>query len=359
MNAEGRARHEVGNEGGLAVTAITLEAKLELDLSLVDPERREEVARRIVEVEEYLKAPGRVAAELAAARLGLRISMFLNLVRTWKNDPRAERLAGATRRRSTPRRTDGPTPAQLAVIRGTEAEMPDDMLLGRVVKQIYANADSLGAAMPSRPTVQAYAAKFRRSRLAGLPSGVGIAIDHCAVDVPVRWRNATVMPLATVVLDLESRRVIGATLDPVAPGPRTTALALLDAVARIERVADEPTGEIPVEIDRDSRPEWSELLRIVDANGLNRSGRDAERLPGGMRTIRLMGKDVNGVRFRARMTHKAPEERIRTGFAAEIHDAQQFVRARLIGSTTGGPLGRLTERVRTTFALDLRRFAGR
>lgn len=325
------------------------------DLSFVDPERREEIGRRIAEVEAYLKAPGRAAAERSAARLGLGMTSFRNLVRIWTKGHNAEELSGAKRRRSGPRRSDALSPAQVAIIRGTEAGMPDDVLLEAVVKEIYANAGSLGASMPSRPTVRAYAASFRRDRLAGVPAGVGIAIDHCAVDVLVSWRGMAVMPIATLVLDLEARGVIGAALDPVGAGPRTSAFALLDAVSRIERSAEEPNGEVPVEIDRDDRPEWRGLFDVLEANGLRRSGRDGERLQAGLRTIRLVGKEVGGVRFKARTTHRDPSGRIGSGFAADVDEAQQFRRARLIRSTTGGPLARLTEPVRTSLALDLKR----
>ncbi|MDY0957767.1 hypothetical protein SOM26_03615 [Sphingomonas sp. CFBP8993] len=324
------------------------------DLSSVEPARRAEIARRIAEVEEYLRAPGAAAAERAAARLGLGLSSFRLLVRVWTRSHRAEDLSGATHRRSVSRRPDAPTMAQLSLIRGTEASMPDDVLLEKVVAQVYANAESFGAPMPSRPTVRAYASSFRRERLAGVPAGVGIAIDHCAVDVLVSWKGKAVLPIATLVLDLERRGVLGVALDPVRAGPRTTAAALLDAVSRIEASAAVRADAVPIEIERDGRPEWDELLDVVEAHGLTRSGGEAARLPGGLRTIRLLGKDVAGVRFKARTTHRKPEGRIGEGFASDVDDALQFLRSRLIPSGIGGPLAGLTEPVRTALALGLK-----
>ncbi|MWC43235.1 hypothetical protein [Sphingomonas carotinifaciens] len=325
------------------------------DLSFVEPARRAEIARRIAEVEEYLRAPGAAAAERAAARLGLGLSSFRMLVRVWTRSHRAEELSGATHRRSVSRRPDAPTIAQLSLIRGTEASMPNDVLLEKVVAQVYANAESFGAPMPSRPTVRAYASSFRRERLAGVPAGVGIAIDHCAVDVLVSWEGKAVLPIATLALDLERRGVLGVALDPVRAGPRTTAAALLDAVSRIEAGSAARADAVPIEIERDGRPEWDELLDVVEAHGLTRSGGEAARLPGGLRTIRLLGKDVNGVRFKARTTHRKPEGRIGEGCASDVDDALKFLRSRLIRSEIGGPLAGLTGPVRTALALDLKR----
>lgn len=325
------------------------------DLSFVEPARRAEVARRIAEVEEYLRAPGTAAAEKAATRLGLGLSAFRLLVREWKRNHRPEKLSGATHRRCVSRRPNKPTFAQLSLIRGTEASMPDDVLLEKVITQIYANAQSFGAPMPSRPTVRTYASSFRRERLAGIPAGVGIEIDHCAVDVPVSWEGKAVLPIATLVLDLERRCVLGVALDPVRPGPHTTAAALLDAVSRIETGSADRTHAVPIQIERDGRPEWDELFDVVDTHGLTRSGGEAERLHGGIRTIRLLGKNAHGVRFKARTTHRKPEDRIGSGFASDVDDALQFLRSRLIRSGAGGPLAGLTEPVKAALAFDLKR----
>jgi len=69
------------------------------DLSMVEPDRRPEVARRIQVVESFLKAPGRRAAEAHAAQLGLGVTQFYQLVRVWSEKKQPQEMAKAQRRR--------------------------------------------------------------------------------------------------------------------------------------------------------------------------------------------------------------------------------------------------------------------
>ena len=103
------------------------------DLTFVAPERRAEVHRRIAVIEHFIQKPGRKAAEVAAANLGIGVAQFYNLVRAWRGSQRPENIAsGGSLRRRRPRMTD----EQIEVIqdivdrspRATAHELADDVI---------------------------------------------------------------------------------------------------------------------------------------------------------------------------------------------------------------------------------------
>ena len=326
------------------------------DLSMVEPDRRPEVARRIQVVESFLKAPGRRAAEAHAAQLGLGVTQFYQLVRVWSEKKQPQEMAKAQRRRQGYRHAKGLNDAQLALVRGTEAGMPDDAVLERVLDRIYVHAAAMGTALPSRPTVRAATAAARRERLAGRPAGIGLAIDHCAVRMAVPWEGVSVTPVATLVLDLERRRVVGAALSAMMGDPGSTRLALLDALGRASDVQDAELDEtpLPIEMHIDEAPGWRDLITVLGRNGMLRTGHDLDRLPGGRRTIALVGKDVNGIEFMARTTHRPPHKRHGVGGVVDLDEAEGFVRRRLIGPQDDGALSRLSRATRDRLRDELR-----
>jgi len=325
------------------------------DLSLVDPDRRTEIARKIEVVENFLKEPGRRSAEAHAAELGIGVTQFYRLVRVWSERKAPEALAGAIRRRGGYRHPKGLDDAQLALVRGTEAGMADEPILERVLNRIYQHAATMGAAMPSRPTVRAALAAARRHRLQGLPAGAGLAIEHCVVDMRVPWKGTDTMPIATLLLDLEHRAVIGLALDPVGGTPTSTAAALLDGLKRIGETAasDAKAVALPISIDRDGDIGWPDLFARLDRHGLIRSGRDLKAMPRGTRTTDLLGKDLRDVRFRPRAIHTPPEERRGSGGVIDLRAAEEHVRSKLIVISDDAPLSRLSRSMRHALYDDL------
>ncbi|MBD8736239.1 hypothetical protein [Sphingomonas sp. CFBP 13706] len=330
------------------------------DFSMVEPERRPEVARRIQVIESFLKSPGRRSAAAHAAQLGLKISHFYRLVRIWSERKQPQEMAKATRRRSGYRHAKGLDDAQLALVRGTEAGMPDDAVLEHVLKRIYGHAEAMGIAFPSRPTVRAAAAAARRQRLAGRPAGVGLVIDHCAVRMAVDWKGTSVAPIATLVLDLERRMVVGAALSTSMGNARSTCLAMIDALGRVAADQDvfPASARLPIEMDIDEAADWQDLIAALERHGVQRTGSDLPRLPGGRRTVALLGKDVNGIGFMARTTHRPPETRCGIGDVVDLEEAQDYVRAKLIGPQDDAALSRIPKTSRDALRQELRTLAG-
>lgn len=168
------------------------------DLMFVAPEQRDEVRRRIAAVEQFIAAPGRRAAEAAAARLGLSTAQFYNLVRAWRAKQRPEIMMGRHSPREMQSRID---PLVLDLI--DEVISADRRAAASVlVERVRSLAAIRGIELPDPSTV---ARSVRRKRPMLLTEehrrDVDLIIDHTVVDLPVDFGDGQARrPLVTVVI---------------------------------------------------------------------------------------------------------------------------------------------------------------
>lgn len=282
----------------------------EPDLSFVDPDRRDEVARRIAVVTEYLKAPSRAAAANGAAEISLSVSQFYNLARSWRETGRAETVPGSKRRKT--RTVDAFTPKHKALLRALEAESPQASIehLTAAVSRAMVREGLTGF---GRSAIRKRLKAIRLERSAREPAGRGLAVEHCAIDLAIEGPKGGTMAIASMVIDLERRRILGVSVGIDAPSPFTAARALRDALDRSGGKAEEATEALPVSMSVDRTPGWQRLIAILNGNGLVVDSIPVARVGGGALLSRVMGLEVFGVMIRPRQTLRIAERRRPSG----------------------------------------------
>lgn len=304
------------------------------DVAFVAPHRRAEVLRRIEILNVFLADPSPAAAEAGAAALGIGVPQFSNLVRAWETKRSAAAIPGSGRPRATRRQL---TDDQFAVI----DEAVGDVGAGgrdRIVDRAVEIGAFRGVAMPSRSTITSHvrAALSGRLRPGSWAADADLAIDHCAVDLPVELEGAVVMPIATLVLDVASASVVGLALSTVGPSAEATARAFLAALepgdAGVGRKAAAPA--VPVRLAFELLPgvAWNALERALMETGFAIAPLPRERPSDALVAADLIGPRKAGVLLRPQLVRRHPlarPARLQKGASAiSLEDAELLLRGR-------------------------------
>jgi hypothetical protein len=336
------------------------------DLSFVAPERRDEVLRRIAVVERFLEAPGRAAAETAAAELGLRPTQFYRLVRAWREHGKPDLLAGSSRPR--PLRSLASS-AQTAIVDLAATELPDAPV-ETVALRALALGTAAGVAMPALNSVR----KIIEMRSIGRVSpsspalGADIVVTTCAMDlaVSIKIQGEPLMPVATLVIDTASTNgVIGLALGLASPSASSCAMALQDALARVTPSVTPPTSSasLTMAVETRGNDAWRDLIASLTSAGLE--VRETDPTPHSVMhdAVALLGRKPAGFRMMPGLTNRPPglrrPSRSAPGAVLTLSDAEDLVRSRLIGAARPSPLDALSEDVRHDLAAKLADIAGR
>lgn len=327
--------------------------KKKYDLSFVDPHRRAEVARRIAVLERFLEAPGRRAAEAAAAELGMQASSFYDLVRAWrmKRDPAA--IPGANKAGRGSLLTED----QQKIIRWAN-EAARNEIVSRAVDLAVAKGITKGVPMPSIVSIREYVKRLRKGQLPIGLEGVDLALDHCLLDIAVEGPDGTaVKPVVTAVIHVPKTRILGVSLSLVTPKASSAAKALVEAFTHF---GGKDCPRTRLLIDRPNSPSWCELGEVLEAAGMQLAGEvlasaaldtDAGvlRKRGNGRTIiALLGRYVLGFRAQTRtgpLLHSTTAARVKTGAQPySLSEAEDLLLERIRASTSGQPIKALPRR---------------
>jgi len=281
---------------------------MEEDLAFVDPERREEVRRRIAAVKRFLASPGRAHATRLAQEIGLGPGQFYRLVNAWKATGRADGLAQAVRRHRVPTRAFDER--EMRTIRRLEAANPDAPV-ERVVAAFQTLVDEGTVRRRGLSTIRKAVKTARGDRLAGSAAGTGLLVDHCAIDLPVvSASGARTMPVAALVLDLGRRTPIGIALDAEGPSPTTAARALLHALGTPGATdPDVDAVAITLDVDVDAAPGWAGLVQAFEEADVRVHAREVNVLRTHPTTTTILGEALLGVPLRPRNTARPPHLR--------------------------------------------------
>ncbi|MET3762751.1 hypothetical protein [Sphingomonas sp. UYEF23] len=304
-------------------------------LDHLPPHKREMIRKRIRAIRAYIKVRTRENAEKGARELGLGIGHFKKLVSVWEAKQRADSLPGADwiKRKRIETKDE-----QLAVIREAIALTPEAVTeeVVRVAVRIAAQRD---IAMPSLVTMRT---RVKELRAVAEPStfgaGADLVVDHCAIAIPVTAPGiAVTMPVAALVIDVASRRIVGVSLSIDGPDARHTARALLSATRLATRIDGD--GRLPrIAIDTYDGVDWLELVRTIESTGATITGSAREKLRRGVAEA-FVGEKVNGLALRPRLATRPPEKRhprVASGQQPmSLEEAQAFVEA-VIGIKTSG-----------------------
>lgn len=299
---------------------------INVDLTKVGPHRRDEVVRRIRVLDDYIA--GRKSSADAIAELGLAVSTFWTLVRTWRHSRRPEGLMGSGKER---RPRVPVTDRQKDVIAAAERALPlapvtDVMALARRLAE-HAEID-----LPGIRNMKATIASLRRHR--GLrPEGViDVLVCHCAVDVPVYVEGVgLVAPILSLVCEVGVLPIVlGSALSLRGPNAADTARAVLDAIEHADTVRVDTPREVQLMMGDEAG--WGELRAGFDETGLS-----IRRLPTGGRAGRevtkLIGDRPGGLKLKPDLTARDMSRRTvqmpQGGSSVALGDVHEIIRGRL------------------------------
>lgn len=301
----------------------------EVDLHGIEPERRDEVRRRLKAIAEFESSPSRKKAEQFAAHLGLGVAQFYNLAKAWRTlqDPAA--IAGGSRPRN--RKTN---------IEASQAKILDDLMRSQpdampeqLIQSAERQASTGGIAMPSSDKMKRYIhanrARILPAQLAKLGDWI---VDHTVLEIPIMNETTTAQrPLATVVIDSQSNSIISLDISLGLPSAAKIAGALSSAVGSrgggIDRLPHVTVG-LPVVHDN----HWADLRMGIETE----IGPVLEYTPGAYEHGRcveaLFGLRHEGIRLRPRLVLASPVRRKYPVNGSlkpmNLTEAEKFVRAR-------------------------------
>jgi len=305
----------------------------DVDLTFVDPARREEVSRRIGVLLEFERTRGadRQAVRKAIQALGGSRASFYYLLAAWRRHGRAELLPGGVGRYH---RGSTLNPEQRDLIQRVEEKLGVSASPTRIAREAKRQADALGIELQSENTLRSYITRAREERLVGTAGGEGIAIDHCAIELAVPGEHGDTAPIGSFVLDLQTRSALGCSLTNGQAGPRTAAAALLDALGRVERSDGEAAHpKLTLKIDRD--PLWQPLITALKTAGFDVHVERGARLKAGRTVTATIGRIAGKLKFHSALTGRPASERRPWGDAIPLDEAQALVRARLTSGRSG------------------------
>jgi len=320
------------------------------DLTFVDPDRRDEVLRRIGVIEAFEKAPGRRNAEQAAQELGINVHHFYRLARVWRETRRADLLPAATHAIKSGFRIDDRIQE---ILREVGRDHPDAPI-GTIERLARPPIEALGLKLPSRPTVRSFVRKLRREWKAGEAAGVGLAIDFCAVGISVPVTGQRTLPIAAVVLDLESSTAVGAALG-AEPSAALAARALVDAIDHAPAADIDEIEGIQITLQGHETGDWSQFAGLLWSLGfvLAQCSSKAGRL-----THSIYGPRLSTFRLFPKLTGKPPLERRGSGLELSWRDAEDLFRSRLhAAANPARTLSRLPDNRRDVILTALAQFS--
>jgi len=198
------------------------------DLTFVPIERIAIVEHRLSVIENFLANPSRQTSDavLAARELGINVPSFYRLVRLWKDDNDALRLAGSGATRTAARST----------VFGDEdfldeafATLPPSGTVERDAEAITALAAERGIPLRSLTTLRK---EVRRRRPGYERTSVpgDLVIARTAVSIPVEFGSEIAMPIATVLAHVETGHALAVRLAVEPCGPKDFIETLLMAL---------------------------------------------------------------------------------------------------------------------------------
>ena len=278
------------------------------DLDHLPPHKRDMIRHLVRAIGAYIRERSRENAEKGARELGIGVGHFKKLVSVWEASRVLDRLPGAGR---TKRKRIATREEQLAIIRSAIDAVPD-AVTEEVVRVARRIAIERGMDMPSPVTMRARVKELRTARRPqSFGSDADLVVDHCAIGDPVRAPIGDArMPVAAVVIDVSSRRIVGVSLSLDGPDTRSTLFALAAALRTVSPSADGGMVVRPprIAIDPYDGPEWQHLTEILRAEGAIVTGATRDKLRRGV-AAPFIGEKVNGLSLHPRLASRPPTQR--------------------------------------------------
>ncbi|WP_294293737.1 hypothetical protein [uncultured Sphingomonas sp.] len=273
----------------------------ELDLSGIDPLRRDEVRRRIEVLDRYLaiKHPKRTDAQRHADEIGIGIAQFYRLAKTWRLH-RKPQMVGAGERGRPRTRRDGVPPKSRSIVAEVIDELGADAKLADLLREVARRCEAAGTVTPSRGALWTYVMDSRATSRIRTDEPRRIVVGRFWAELPTVHGGGTMFPEVAIALLLPKRTITGTDIS-LDPGKRASAaLALARAFATM--------GDVPADLQVEvSVADREEVLPVH----LARLGREPVRAgrSTGTTIVGNLGRMVGGMRIRHR-PHTANPERL-------------------------------------------------
>jgi len=306
------------------------------DLSGVLPTRRAAVAARIAGLRDFLtiEAPDRRDETAAAAGLGLSLGTFRRLHRSWMLTRDPASLPGASRAARVPQRRRPKVPPEVdRHIAAVIAEHGPRAKALAIHREVAGRCAAEGLPPPSRATVNQ---RFLDAR-GEMPLddiAPSVAIDHVALEMPVRMRDTAGFVVLSAMVDLPSGQVLGHELSQEAP-TAAAAARLIEAQLRLQG-GGEP---VPLRLNAPNGRDWDALLAVLATGGVETVRSPDRSLHAGSTLLRIFGDRLDRFRLRPRLTSRPssarPKLRGDMNAPLTIEEARTVVESAIAASNAG------------------------
>ncbi len=286
-----------------------LSATAEPDLAGVNPTRRPLIRRRIEALRAFLliRAPTAEDERKAAASIDMSVDSFQRLHRSWvlTRDPAA--LPGGSTPARTPRRRAPALSSELErLMEDAFAELGPDASTAQAHREIVARCRQAGMRAPDKSTVY-----FRfvdaRAKMAAADAPPGFAIDHTAIELPVRTPHGDQLPVLSAVIALPAGRIVAHALALDPPSARSAAGLLARALDQAMSAGD----AVPLHLGVPKGSDWDQLLRALDDGGVETVQGPTRSLRPGHFLTRMLGTRLGRLKLRPRIAMRPTEAPIK------------------------------------------------
>ncbi len=302
------------------------------ELSHLPPHVRTKMRERVEVVRRYVTNKSRSNAEASASRLGLSMVHFKKLARLWELHGDVDRLPGADWPKT---KSIATTTEQLEVIAAAIAACPEKTI-AEITREATAIARAKGVQLPSRNTISARIKELQEApmRAKGFGHDCDIVITQAALNVPVAYSDAAVMPVAALAIHPPTRVILGLAIG-LEMTARLAAEALVEALTRLPMSSIAAATQGPLRIAMDILPgdAWHALAETMNKTRTQLVG-GARKVPRRDVAAAYLGKEVKGIDIYPRLALKPACERqpyVESGQASlTLEEAKTFAAARMI-----------------------------
>lgn len=320
-----------------------LAAAADPDLAGVNPTRRPLIRRRIEALRYFLEieAPTTDDERKAAASIDMSLESFQRLHRSWVLTRAPAALPGGSTPARTPkRRAPALSPDLERVIEDVIASLGPAASSTRVHREVADRCHRAGMRVPDQSTVY-----FRfveaRAKMVDEDAAPSFALDHAAIELPVRTQHGDQLPVLSVIMALPGGRIVAHALSLEPPSARSAAALLARALA-------EPASEgvtLPLQIGAPKGRDWDQLLQILEQGGVELAQAPTRSLRPGHFLTRTFGTRLGRLKLRPRIATRPASTPIkamgRGSVSLSFQEASQVLDGIVAVLNSGRPTAKL------------------
>lgn len=212
----------------------------ELDLSGIDPLRRDEVRRRIGILDRYLALEKHVTADAEnhAREMGIGVQQFYRLASVWRlhRDPKS---VGVGKRGRGLKRRDGVSPEARAIVQDVLREVGANAPLEHILREVHRRCETVDVPAPSRGALWTYVMDARGTSPIRAGEVKRIVVGRIWARLPTQHEGKLFFPEVAIAMTLPDRVIIGSDVSCDPRARASVSLALARGLASMPGALDE------------------------------------------------------------------------------------------------------------------------